>query len=252
MAEDPLKIVWLGEMVAEIVLIFIAAIYFIRESHRNKEMKILAGYYKGMCAFFFFVSINGIFDFLEQYSQYILNQTLFPIELQVFPALPQSLMNTTTFCAIISLLHLSFAILSYQLETHILQSKRRPRTIILTICFAISLLAFFGRNFDASTQANLTLIDQLTLVPFTIIIMYWGIYYLVLAKRSVGSIRHKAILVGLGLGFIMGGIIFDIFYRTPFQANPEQIIWLFPVAIRAIGVLGVPMIFFGFRRTGEF
>ncbi len=251
MAEDPFKIVWLVEIAADIVLLLIAAIFFLRESRRSRDMKILARYYKGMSIFFFFLSVNGIFDFLEQYARYILLQpTLFPTEYWVFPALAQTLMNTTSFCIIISLLHISFAILSYQLETHILQSKRRPRTIILAICLATSIVAFFGRNFDASTQGLLSLVDQVTLGPFALIIMYWGIYYLVLAKRSVGSIRHKAILVGLGLGFIMGGIIIDILYRGMFT-DPTAIVWFFPVLSRSVGVLGIPMIFFGFRRKEE-
>ncbi len=89
-----------------------------------------------------------------------------------------------------------------------------------------------------------------TLIPLAIIIGYWGVFYLILAKRSIGSIRHKAILVALGIGFIMGGIIFDTIYR---QTVPlDAIVWFWPMGIKIVGCLGAPMLFYGFRRKEEF
>ena len=248
---NPFEIGWLLLIFAQTVMILFTALFFIRETRRSKEMKALSHYYQGMAWFFFFLGINGIFDSLEQYFRYVNNSQsgLFPEQYQVLPALqPPTLMTNTTFFVIISLLMLSFAILSYPLETYVLQSKRRPRTIILLICFGVSLVAFFGKNFDPSTQLLLSQIVDATLWPFAIIIMYWGIYYLVLAKRTIGSIRHKAVLVGLGLGFMLGGIIIDILYRTYFA----PIWWLVPLVCRSVGVLGILMLVFGFRREQGF
>jgi hypothetical protein len=248
---QPLEIAWMLLVFAQAILVLATSLFFIREARRSKDMKSLASYYRGMIWFFFFLGLNGVFDSLEQYARYVgfgnapSSTGLFPEQYQVLPALqPPTLTTTTTFFAIISLLMLSFAILSYPLETYILQSKRRPRTIILLICFVVSLAAFVGNYFNAATQILISQIVNLTLIPFAIIIAYWGIYYLVLAKRTLGSIRHKAVMVGLGLGFMMGGIIFDILYRV----NVSPILWIIPLGCRAVGVLGIVMLVFGFRR----
>ncbi len=218
-------------------------------------MKGLHQYYRGMAFFFFCMSLNGFFDFIDQYYRYVLGDgtiasTLFPPAYQVFNKIPLTDTTTTTFCVIITLLMLSFAILSYQLETYILQSKVRPMTIILLICLVASLISFFAGYFDATIQTILSLVVVATLIPLAIIIGYWGVFYLILAKRSIGSIRHKAILVALGIGFIMGGIIFDTIYR---QTIPlDAIVWFWPMGIKIVGCLGVPMLFYGFRRKEEF
>lgn len=252
---DPLEFVWISLILLLDLMLFLASIFFLRESHKNRQMKGLHQYYRGMTFFFFCMSLNGFFDFFEQYFRYVLGDgtilsTLFPPEYQVFNKIPRTETTTTTFCIIITLLMLSFAILSYQLETYILQSKLRPMTIILLACFFISLLAFFAQNFDTFIQTILSLIDVSTLLVLAFIIGYWGVYYLVLAKRSIGSIRKKAILVALGIGFIMGGIIFDTIYR---QTIPlASIFWFWPMGIKIVGCLGVPMLFYGFRRKDEF
>ena len=259
---DPFEIAWVFALGAQAISVLIVSIFFQREAIRNKAIKGLAHYYQGMMLFFLFLGINGIFDFLEQYAHYIVSPTpgvgsLFPPEYQVFNKLTPGLMNTTTFCIIISLLLLSFGILSYQLEKDVFNYKHRVLSVILFACCCVSLVAYFTQPIsslllsssgiaEVTTQGMISLITMSTLLPFAIIIGYWGVYYLVFAKRTMGSIRRKAILVAFGIGFIMAGIIFDIMYRSAISTT--QIFWLIPLVNRAVGVLGVPMLFYGFRR----
>ena len=83
---------------------------------------------------------------------------------------------------------------------------------------------------------------------FTLIVIYIGFFYLGMAKKSVGSVRSKALKVAFGLAGIMFGIMLDILYRQYYEMNGIAILWIIPILIRMLGLMGVPLLYFGFRQ----
>ena len=246
---NSLEYVWLGELVAQSVLVLIASIVFLWHVQKSRDVPSLSNYYKGLSWFFFFAAISGFVDFLQQISTYYLGQTgFFGNSFQWFPATSPTIFNTFTFYFIISILQLSYAILLYEVENFIRQSKSHYLTIILVICFVVSLVAYIGWIFPRNLQGLVSNIIIWTMIPFALIIFYLGVFYLVLAKRSVGAVRHKALLVAFGIGFIFASIIFDLLYRQYCLSANIQIWWVLPVIFRAVGIIGVPMLIYGFRR----
>ena len=198
---------------------------------------------------FFLLQLVVLWTFYNKFRPIIsVKRGFLEIHSNGFSATSPTIFNTFTFYFIISLLQLSYAILLYEVENFIRQSKSHYLTIILVICFVVSLVAYIGWIFPRNLQGLVSNIIIWTMIPFALIIFYLGVFYLVLAKRSVGAVRHKALLVAFGIGFIFASIIFDLLYRQYCLSANIQIWWVLPVIFRAVGIIGVPMLIYGFRR----
>jgi hypothetical protein len=234
---------WLILLLTNAIFITIASASFLIQAFKKRELKSVSRYSYSFALFFMIVSINGFLDFFQQYFYYKLDRpTLFPESMQVLPG------GVTNFYIIISLLHLSYAILSYQVETYVIQKEKAIFSWILMGCFVVSLLAYFGPLFSEEIQIYLVYVVNGTLLPFGLIIFSWGIFYLKIGFKGVGIVKRKALMVAFGLGGLMIGIISDTGYREFCNANGLEIIWIIPIMFKMMCLIAIPLLYFGFHR----
>jgi hypothetical protein len=81
------------------------------------------------------------------------------------------------------------------------------------------------------------------LLPFGLIIAYWGIFYIRLGIKTTGIVRKRAFLVAFGLGFLFAGIILEVYIRS-ILLEPYILLFCF----KLISIIGVFMLYRGFRR----
>jgi hypothetical protein len=235
--------IWLVEMLLLAVLLSLAAVFFYWDAFKKAEMESVARYYFGFGLFFTAFAINGFLDFLEEYSIHVRGQSsLFP-NLDLLPA------ESSTFFLMIPILQFAFVVFAYQIESFVMNKPKKPFTIILGICLIISLTVFFGPLMNAEVQAIWIYVVNGTLLPFGIIVFFLGIFYLKIGIKSAGIVKSKALSVFFGLGFVMTGIIFDTIYRGYALGNGLEIWWYFPIICKIIAIIGVPLLFSGFRRA---
>lgn len=235
--------IWLIEMILLAVGVGFASFSFIYKSFRKIELKSVSRYYFGLGIFFLAFTFNGFLDFLEQYNFWVVGQNgIFP-NWNLLPG------ESVTFYLMIPILQFAFVMLSLQIETFILQREKKRLTTVLTVCFIISLTIFTTPLFPDSMKYIWSFILNATLVPYAMIVLYWGVFYLRLAKNSAGIVRNKALKVGFGLGMIMCGIIFDTMYRAIVLSNSMEIIWFFPILFKFIAIIGIPLLYSGLQTS---
>jgi len=229
---------WLFTSLILAILFIIISIFFLNQAKKNKEVISLKRYSIGISIFMLILGINGFIDLGAMYATEVLNQyDLFSESDQLLKA------GQTSFFIIISLLMIGFAVLSYQIEKYIKQSKRKILTTILIICFIISLIPYFGHYIPIEYHYLIKNIVYGTQIPFTFIIIYWGVFYLALAKNTTGVVRRRAIMVAFGLGFLFFGIIMDTIYRWSTDA-----LYLIPFLLKCISNTGAILLMLGFKR----
>ena len=237
--------IWLIEMILLALGLGYASLSFIYKSYKKIELKSVSRYYFGLGIFFLAFAFNGVLDALEQYSIWIVGQNgMFP-NWNLLPG------ESVTFYLMIPILQFAFIMLSLQIETFILQREKKRITLVLIICFIISLTIFITPIFPDALKYIWSFILNATLIPYAIIVLYWGIFYLRLAANSAGIVRNKALKVGFGLGMIMCGIVFDTIYRNTSLNNGIEIIWWFPILFKTVAIIGIPLLYLGLETSGS-
>ncbi|MHA1342036.1 MAG: hypothetical protein ACTSRZ_19385 [Promethearchaeota archaeon] len=229
---------WLGASLILAIFFYIIVIFFLKQAKQSSELISLKKYSIGIAVFMAILGCNGFIDFGAMYYTEVLGEyDLFPESLQLLTA------GQTSFYIIISLLMIGFAILSYQIEKYIKQSKRWILTTILIICFIISLIPYFGGLIPTEYHQIVKNIVYGTQIPFFFIIIYWGVFYLALAKNTTGIVRRRAVMVAFGLGFLFAGIIVDTIYRWLTDG-----LYFFPFILKCISITGAVLLMLGFKR----
>lgn len=220
------------------VLFIISGFFFVNQARKNKKMESLFKYSIGIALFMFILGLNGFIDFGTIISTDVIGgYDLIPQDKQFMTY------GKSSFYIILTLLMISFAVLSFQIERYIKRSKHLVFTYTLIICFFITLIPYFGFAIPSEYHRIIMIIAYSTQLPFALIIVYWGVFYLALAAKTAGIVRKRALLVGFGLGFTFGGIIFDTMYRWMVTGE-----YLFPLICKIIGNLGIIFMLEGFRR----
>ncbi len=232
-----LRTVWLTEMLALAILFVLTSILFLIEAKKTNN-PILRKYYVAIALFMLIFGLNGFLDYFAQHAIHVLGQDDFLPENMRFLTVGQN-----SFLIMITLLQLGFAVLSYVIETFITNSERKYLHKTLLVCFGISFLSYLGPLVPTDYHELIYLIVNATLIPFALIIVYWGVFYLRLAKNSPGSVRKKALMVAFGLGFLFFGIIMDTMYRGAVFGE-----YALPIFFKSVSLIGVPLLIFGFRR----
>ncbi len=234
---------WIIEMGILAAGLGYSAFSFIYKSYRKIELKSVSRYYFGLGIFFLAFAFNGILDALEQYSIWIVGQNgIFP-NWNLLPG------ESVTFYLMIPILQFAFVMLSLQIETFILQRQKKSITKVLIVCFLISLTIFITPIFPDNLKVIWSFVLNATLIPYAIIVLYWGVFYLRLGIKSAGEVRSKALKVGFGLGMIMCGIIFDTIYRNTAINNSIEIIWIFPILFKTVAIIGIPLLYSGLQTS---
>ncbi|MBD3351108.1 MAG: hypothetical protein GF364_06445 [Candidatus Lokiarchaeota archaeon] len=233
-----MKELWLfANLILFIFSAFISGFFFL-QAKKNKQVESLRKYCIGIGIFMLFVALNGAIDVSTMYVTEVLGKyDLFPEEQQFLTY------GKNSFYIIITLLMVGFSVLSYQIESHITRSQRHTLTIVLVVCFFISLIPYFGFLIPDEYHKLVKNIVYGTQVPFTLIIIYWGVFYLSLARKSAGIVKRKALMVAFGLGFLFFGIIVDTMYRW---VRADE--FIVPFAVRCISIVGAILLLFGFKR----
>jgi len=202
-----------------------------------RKEKTVRQYYWQIGLFFLMLSFCGGIDFYYAYDQRFLEMAVDPLPMI-------SLTHGSHFFVIIPLLLLTFFVLTRTIEKIIKQSALPWQSYILLGCFFFSLTAYI-------TPPEIT--DILapfifgTLIPFALVILYWGIFYIRMGKNSTGIIRKKSLLIAFGLGFVFIGISVNIMLiNIPLVIETTG--YLFPFGFIVLGILGVPLLFLGFIK----
>ncbi|GAB4313705.1 MAG: hypothetical protein Kow0069_14950 [Promethearchaeota archaeon] len=228
---------WLAEMAFLAVWIYVIGLYFLSGALRNPDLKSLRRYYVGFFVFFVLVGTCGVIHFTYEYYKYVVGR-------EVWAGLMGQAQNPY-FYVLVTLLQLGFAVLSYQIEKYVRQSKYFPFTVLLSACFAVSLVPYFLT--PAQNDAFSIYVVNASLTGFLVSLIYWGVFYLRLAKLSTGIVRRRALAAAFGLAYLFFGILMDVVFRTQLPVPPETNL-LPSVLILVVSVIGVPLVFFGFQR----
>jgi hypothetical protein len=235
--------IWLLELIIVAVCLSLAAIMFFIDGFKKSEIAGVSRYYLGLGLFFMAFAINGFLDFFEQYAIYKKGQnSLFP-NLHLLPG------DSSTFFLMIPILQIAFVILAYQIETHVMIKEKKPFTKILALCLVLSLTIFIGPLLNEELQAIWVYVIYGTLVPYAIIVFILAMFYFKIGISGAGVVRSKAFSVFFGLGFIMTGILIDSMYRGYCTANDIEIWWIFPILCKIVAIIGIPLLFNGFKRA---
>ncbi len=235
--------IWIIEMGILAFGLGFSALSFIYKSYKKIALKTVSQYYFGLGVFFLAFAFNGILDALEQYYLWIVGQN------GIFPAWNLLPGESVTFYLMIPILQFAFVMLSLQIETFILQRPKKNITKVLIVCFIISLTIFITPVFPDTLKVVWSLVLNATLIPYAIIVLYWGVFYLRLGAKSAGAVRSKALKVGFGLGMIMTGIVFDTIYRNTAINNSLEIMWWFPIIFKTVAIIGIPLLYSGLQPS---
>ena len=213
------------------------SIHFFRLAKKS-SLTSVKKYYFWIAVFMLAISVCGVIDVWYAWYQRILgNRGVDPL-----PHLATE--GGTYFFLITTFLMLSFFALTRTVEKYIKQSKKIPLSYIMLCCFLISLLAYIT---PPDTTDLLAPIIYGTYFPFTLVILYWGVYYLILAKRSEGVLKKRANLIAFGLGTLFLGIAGGIVLRD-FDLLIEFTGYLFPIVFVIVANIGVPLLYMGFKQ----
>ncbi len=233
---NELLILWLWCLFALSVGILLVSIAFLTRSFNRNVISKVKKFYRYMTIFFLALSFSGFLDLYAAYNiRYLTmdSDSLRPMNVTIY------------FYVITSILLLAFFILTRTIEKYITQSEKMISSKILLACFFISLIVFI-------LPQNLTEISSLivlgTLIPYALVILYWGVFYINLGRKSNGVIKKKAYAVAFGLGFVFIGISVSIVLRDiPLVINLTG--YLFPIGFIVLGILGLPLLYYGFKKT---
>jgi len=237
MAVGPDMMIWWILLAVLPVGTGINAIHFFRLSVKG-SLKSVKKYYLWIAVFMLMITVCGVIDVWYAYYQRILENP------GVDPLPPLATEGGTYFYLINTFLMLSFLALTKTVEKYIKQSERKILTYIMLACFIMSLIPYV-------TLPDVT--DQLWMViygaylPFTLIILYWGVFYLRLASKSEGILKKRANLIAFGLGMLFLGISGGIVLRD-MAPLIELTGYLFPIVFVAVGNIGPWLLFSGFKQ----
>ena len=215
----------------------INAIHFFRLSAKG-SLKSVKKYYLWIAVFLLMISVCGIIDVWYAYYQRILENP------GVDPLPHLATEGGTYFFLITTFLMFSFLALTRTVEKYIKQSEKKVLTYIMLACFIVSLIPYITPP-DMTDQ--LAMIVYGSYIPFTLIILYWGVFYLRLARKSEGILKKRANLIAFGLGTIFLGISGGIVLRD-FIPLIEATGYLFPIVFAAVGNIGPWLLFWGFKQ----
>lgn len=233
------------EILIWLICIFILAsglllnsIYFFRLFSKKDTIETVRKYYRLIAIFMLALSGCGYLDLAYAYYQRYLGHY------GEDPLPHVATKGGTYFFLITTCLMLSFLVLTRTIEKYVKQSEKMILTKIMLICFLITLLAYVT---PPDITDLLAPIIYGTYVPFTLIIMYWGIFYMRLGKMSEGILKRRAYFVGVGLGAIFIGISVDIVIRDiPIVIQTTG--YIFPIAFVILGICGVVLLLRGFKK----
>jgi len=230
-------IIWLGCLFILACGLLIDSLYFFSLSAKRDTLKTVKKYYRLIAIFLLALSLCGFLDLWYAYYQRYLG-------IQEDPLPPASASFGTYFFVITTCLMFSFFALTRTTEKYVKQSKSMILTKILFTCFLISLVPYVTPPEITDILAPLI---YMVYLPFTLIILYWGVFYLRLGAKSEGIIKKKAYFTAFGLGTIFLGISGDIVIRDQLWII-ETTGYLFPIIFVIGGIIGIPLLFTGFKR----
>ncbi len=230
-------IIWLVLLCTLSIGVTLASIYFLVLSYKRETIESVKKYYRLVGIFLLALGLCGFLDFTYAYLKKYLG-------IMEDPLPPVSASHGTYFFIITTCLMFSFWALTRTIEKYIKQSEKMPLSKIMLICVIITLIPYVTPN--DITDLLVPLIFG-TMIPFGLIILYWGVFYLKLAAKSEGVLKKRAYFVGFGLGTIFVGILLDILLRD-FAVLTESTGYLFPLVCVAVANIGVPLLFLGFKR----
>jgi len=215
----------------------INSIHFFRLSAKG-SLETVKKYYLWIAVFMLAITVCGVIDVTYAYYQRILENP------GVDPLPHLATEGGTYFFLITTFLMFSFLALTRTVEKYIKQSEKLILTFIMLICFILSLIPYVTPP-DMTDQ--LAMIVYASYLPFTFIILYWGVFYLRLASKSEGILKRRANLIAFGLGTIFLGISGGIVLRD-FAPIIEATGYIFPAVFAAVGNVGPFLLFSGFKQ----
>ena len=234
---DIILILWLIFLFTLAIGVTIDSIYFLILSFKRETIESVKKYYRLVGIFLLALGLCGFLDFVYAYLKKYLG-------IEADPLPPVSASYGTYFFIITTCLIFSFWALTRTIEKYIKQSEKMPLSKIMLVCVIITLLPYVTPN--DITDLLVPLIFG-TMLPFGLIILYWGVFYLKLAGQSEGVLKKRAYFVGFGLGTIFVGILLDILFRD-FAIVVQATGYFFPLIFVIVSNIGVPLLLLGFKR----
>lgn len=237
MAVSPDLMIWWGLLILLPVWTGINAVHFFRLSAKS-GLETVKKYYLWIAVFMLMLTFCGFIDVWYAYYQRILGNP------GVDPLPHLATEGGTYFFLITTFLMFSFLALTRTVEKYIKQSEKTVLTYIMLIGFILSLIPYVTPP-DVTDQ--LALIVYGAYIPFTFMILYWGVFYLKLAGKSEGIIKKRANQIAFGLGMTFIGIAGGLATRD-FAPLIAATGYLFPIGFAVVGNLGELLLLFGFKQ----